>query len=216
MPCSWVNTECSIHQVLHHSMMDCLPLPASFSYLGGCTQLCAFQQLRTNQSIECQLPSCLPPDLPPPSTPSISIGHGLLVYLPTHSITASKCISEFTRSQPANASPNLLEHSLQVHLWVPSNSDSKCISTFPRSRPPNASLSSRDLGLQLHLQTQSILASKCISEFTWSQSPSASQNMLDHSLQIYLSGVTAGGRRYSGNGGGQSDREYIFGRPQSR
>jgi len=34
--------------------------------------------------------------------------------------------------------------------------------------------------------------------------------MLD---QVHLQGATAGVQRYSGNGGGQSDGEYIFGRP---
>jgi len=34
--------------------------------------------------------------------------------------------------------------------------------------------------------------------------------------QVHLQGAMAVVRRYRGNGGGQSDGEYIFGRPQSR
>jgi len=200
---SRVDTEYYIHRVLHHPTIDCLPLPASLSALSGpcCTQFSTIPQLRVNQWIESQLPSHMPPDLlpppdslppdslptdslppdwppsdqslpdqPPPSTPPILIDHGLQVYLLTRSITASKCISEFTRSRPPSASPNSLNHGLQVHLWVHSIS----------------------------------------------RSPSAAPNTLDHGLQVHLQGATAGVRRYRGNEGGQSDGEYIFGRPRSR
>jgi len=128
--------------------------------------------------------------------------------------------SKLARSQPPSVSPNSLDYGLQVRTIMAS----KCIS-------PN----SLGHGLQVHLQTRSIPASKCISEFTRSQSPSAYPNSLNHSLQLHLSvhsisvskcfsntldqvhlqGATAIVRRYRGNGGGQSDGEYIFGRPRS-
>jgi len=72
-----------------------------------------------------------PPDQRPPSTPPVMIDHGLQAYLPTRAITASKCISEFTRSRPPSASRNSLNHGLQGHLWVHS------ISRSP-SGPPNS------------------------------------------------------------------------------
>jgi len=108
MPWSRVNTEYSIHWVqhtqstayteycihcgLHHPKIDCLPLPASVSWLGRpcCTQISTFPQLWVNQWMESQLPSRLPPDWPPPSTPPISLDHGLPVHLQCSSITASK------------------------------------------------------------------------------------------------------------------------------
>jgi len=40
---------------------------------------------------------------PPPSTRPISLDHGLQVHLQTRSTTASKCISEFTRSPSPSA-----------------------------------------------------------------------------------------------------------------
>jgi len=113
--------------------------------------------------------------------------HGLQVHLYTCLIPASKCISEFTRSQSPSASPIPLDPGLQVHLWVHSISVSKCISNLAQSRPPSASLSSLELRLQAHLNT------------------------LD---EVHLQGTSAVVRRYSGDGDGQGDGEYIFGRPQ--
>jgi len=158
-----------------------------FSALSGpcCTKFSTFPQLRVNQWIECQLPPHMPPDLlppdslppdwlppdwapsdqsppdqPPPSTPSILIDYGLQVYLPTRSITASKCISEFTWSRPPSASPNSLNYNLQVHLWV-----------HLISRSPSASSNLLDRGLQVHLWVNSISVSKCISKHAQSWPP---------------------------------------------
>jgi len=137
------------------------------------------------------------------------------VYPPTRSITASKCISEFTLSRPPSASPNSLNHGFQVHLLVHLILASKCINqTHSITASKCISEFTRSLGLQVHLQTRSSLASKCISEFTRSQSPSASPNTLDRGFQVDLQDATAVVRRYRGNGGGQSDGEYIFGRPR--
>jgi len=163
MPWSWVNTEYSIHQVLHHPKFDSLPLAASFSSLGRCccTQLCTFPQLRVNQWIESQLPLRLPPNLPPPSTPPILIYHGLQVYLWTCSISASMCISNLVRSRPPSASLSSLDHSLQLYHHTRSIMASKCISEVTQTCPP------------VHLWTRSITATKCISK-------------LDHGLVIHL------------------------------
>jgi len=133
-------TEYCIHRVLHHPKIDCLTPPAGLSALSGpcCTQFSTFPQLWVNQWIESQLPSHMPPDLPPPdslppdwppsdqsppdqpppSTPPILADHGLKIPLRSWSIKVSKCISEFARSWPPNTSRNSLNHSFQVHLWV--------------------------------------------------------------------------------------------------
>jgi len=118
-------TEYCIHRVLHHPNIDCLPLPASLSSLGRpcCTQFSTFPQLRVNQWIESQLPSCLPPalqppDWPPPSTAPNSLDHGLKVHLHTRSITASQYISEFTQYRSPIASPTSLDHGLKVNLQL--------------------------------------------------------------------------------------------------
>jgi len=50
----------------------------------------------------------------PTSASLTSLYHGLQVHLQTRCITASKCISEFTRSRPESASPNSLDRSLGV------------------------------------------------------------------------------------------------------
>jgi len=142
----------------------------------------------------------------PPSVSPNSLDHGLQVYLQTRSITASKCISKLARSRPPSVSPDSLDYGLQVRTIMAS----MCISKLARSQPPSASLSSLDLSLKVHLQTRSITASKCISEFMITASKCIS-NTLD---QLYLQGATAVVRRYRGNGGGQGDGEYIFGRPQ--
>jgi len=111
----------------------------------------------------------LAPDLLPPSTPPFSLDH----VLQTHSITASKCISQFTQSRALSASPNSLYHGLQVHLSVHSISGCNSISKLALSRPPSASFSSLDLSLQVHFQTRSIKASQCISQFSQWVSPGA-------------------------------------------
>jgi len=115
------------------------------------------------------------------------------VHLQTHLITASECISEFTQSRSAIASPNLLDHGLKVHLGVHSTSAANCISKLSRSRPPSGSLSSLNPDLQLHLQTHSIAASLCISKLDQSWPPSASLSSLNLGLQVHLqtSSITA-------------------------
>jgi len=105
MSWSWVDKECNIHQLLHHSKIDCLLLPACFSSLSGfcCTQLSAFPQLVVNQCIESQLRSHLTPDLLPldqllRSTPPITVHYNVQPHFQTCSIRTSECISVFTRS----------------------------------------------------------------------------------------------------------------------
>jgi len=69
-----------------------------------------------------------------PSTPRIWINHALQVHLQIHSIMASKCICEFTPSQPPCPSPNSLDYSLQSHLQVHLILASKYISRFTLSQ----------------------------------------------------------------------------------
>jgi len=122
-------TEYCIHRVLHtlsttYTEYYIIPKFTVFhsqavshlSSLGGpcCTKLSIFPQLQVNQWIESQLPSGLPPNplhpdrplphWPPPSTPLISIDHGLQVHLQTCSITASKYISKLAQSRPTRIS----------------------------------------------------------------------------------------------------------------
>jgi len=158
MPWSWLNTEYSWYHVQYHPKIDSLPLPArfplpaSFPSLGGCccTQLFTFPQIQLNQRIESQLPLCLPPNRPLPSTPPISLDHSLQVHLQSCSITASQCISEFTQARSPIASPTSPNHGLPAHLQTHSIMASKCISEFTRSRPPSASLNSLDHSLLVH------------------------------------------------------------------
>jgi len=200
-PCT-AYTEYCIHRILHHSKMDSLPLPASFSALSGpcCTEFSTFPQLQVNQWIESQLPSQIPSDLPPPDS------------LPPDSLPPDWLPPDWPPSdqQP----PDLLPPSASLSSL--DLSVSMCISKLAWARPPSAFLSSLDLSLQVFLQTCSITASKPISESTRAQSPSASTNMLDHGHQVHLEGATAVVQRYRGNGGGLSDGKYIFGRPRSR
>jgi len=173
MPGSCVNTEGSIHQVLHRRMTNWLLLRATLSSFGVCCciQPPTFPQLEVNQWMESQLLSGVTSDLLSPSTPLILIDHGWRGYLPTCTNTASNCLSEFTRSPLPSACPNWLNDGLQVHLQTCSITASKCISEFTRSRSRSASPHSSDPGLQLHLRVHFILVSKCISKLTrlWHQ-----------------------------------------------
>jgi len=163
-------TEYSIHCVLQHPNINCLPLLASLSSFGRpcCTQFSTFPQLCVNQWIQSQLlsrflPDLPPPDCPPPSPPPFSLDHGLQVHLQTCSITGSKCVSKLTRFRP----PSLHDHGLPVPLQTGLIMASK----FVQSQPPSA-----------YLQTRMITASKCISKPTRSWPPSVSANSLDWGL----------------------------------
>jgi len=190
MPSTWVNTEYSIHRVLHHTMINILPLPASLSSLGrpSCTEVSTFQwswvwpmnrasaPVRTVSrytAFRSTTAKCIskPVWWWPPSVSPNSLNHSFQVRtingLQTRSITAYKCILKFTQSQAVSASPNSLYHGLQVHLSVHAISASKCISKLPRSRLPSTHdewpPNSFDYRLQVHLSVHSITASK----FTW-------------------------------------------------
>jgi len=76
-------------------------------------------------------------------------------YLQTHSIMASKCISNLAEPWPPAVSPNSLDYGLH-----------KRISKLAQSRSRRASLSSLNHSLQVYLQIRSIAASKCISKVT--------------------------------------------------
>jgi len=85
---------------------------------------------------------------------------GLQVHLQTRLITASTCISEFTRSWPPSASPNSLDHGLQVRIIMAS----KRISKLGWSWSASASPKSLDYGLQVHRWVHLITASQCITK----------------------------------------------------
>jgi len=138
-------TEYSIHWVLRTphtaSSQHRLSLAPSQSLRRpSCTQFSTFPQLQVNRWIESELlsrlpPKLRPPDWPSPSTPPISLDHGLQVHLQPRSITISECISKFTPWRPASESPNTLDYSLQV----PPITASKWISKLARSQPRSQS-----------------------------------------------------------------------------
>jgi hypothetical protein len=168
--------------VLHHPMIDCLPLPASVSAFSRpcCTKFSTFSHLQVNQWIKFQLPSHMPTNLPPAdSLPQYSLHPD---WLPPHWPPAD----QLNPDHPASSFPPIMiGHGLQVYLPHCSIMASKCISKFIRSLPPNSSPTLLNHSLQLNLwvysislspsasPTSSIPASKCISEFIHSQSPSA-------------------------------------------
>jgi len=131
---------CHIGWVLHHPMIDCLTLPVILSppSRSCCTQLTTFPLLQVNKWIESELPSRLSLDLPDPQrpprvSPPILIDHGIQVHLQTRLITASDCISQFTRSQHSSASPNSLNHSLQLNYQTCWNMVSMYLSKLTQS-----------------------------------------------------------------------------------
>jgi len=144
-----------------------------------CTQFSTFPQLWVNRWIESQLPSRLPLELPPPdglppSTPLISLDHGLQVHLQTRSIATSKCISPLAQLWP----PNSIDHGLRVPLQTRSITAPMCISKLARLRPP----SSHKHGFQMHPQTRLITASKCIFKLSRLRPPSSHK----HGPQVRL------------------------------
>jgi len=145
--------------------------------------------MMSNQWIESQLPSCLPPELPPPDWPSrsthpISLDHGLQVYPPTRSMTcyrfalwwppsayhenysimAFKCIPKLTGLQPVSSRDGDLLLHVQTLLitacWL------------AQSWPPSATLI-----------TRSITALKCITKHT----PLCRKRSHSHGLPVHIS-----------------------------
>jgi len=111
----------------------------------------------------------------------------LQVLLQPWSITQSKPISEFTRSQPPSASSNLPEHGLQAHLWVHSIYVSKVITKITWSWHPSASLSLLILSFLVHLHNRSIMASKFIFKAQWQVYASTGISEVDRvTRSIYL------------------------------
>jgi len=150
--------------------------------------------------------------------------------------TASIYSSNGDWSWPPSISPNLLNYGVPLHLWVNTALASNCISKLVQLQSPNLSPNSLDdghqvctiitfsciseftesLGLQVDLQSRSIWAAKCMSEVNQSWDPSACSNMLDHGLQAHLSEAIAVVQWDRGNGVGQSEGLYVFGRPWCR
>jgi len=133
-------------------------------------------------------------------------------YISEFTRSRPQCVCKLARSRPPRESLSLLELGLLVHLHTRSIAASKCISEFTWSWSPSVSPNTLDYLLQVHLQTRTIRDSK----FAWSCPPNASPNSLDPGLQVHLQAAMAGVWWYWGNGGGQSDGEYIFGIPWSR
>jgi len=126
----------------------------------------------------------------------------------THSITASKCISEFhhrgvqmhlqTRSITSSKWISELHSlSLQMHLHTRWITAFKCISEFNLISASKCMSEFLDLGLQVHLETHSItgpsssmsysmFATKYISKLAQLRPPSASPNSIDHGFQGHL------------------------------
>ena len=126
--------------------------------------------------------------------------------------TASKDLSNITRSRPPCVSPNLLNQGDEVHLQTCSITASKCISNLARSWPPSVSPDSLSYGLQVcminasrvdlqtrlimaskfarswsagaHAPTRSIIASKCISKLFRSLPPVVFSSSLDYGLRV--------------------------------
>lgn len=100
---------------------------------------------------------------PPPTTPLILFNHGLHMSQPTESITASKCIYDFTLSWPPSASPQSLNQGLQVNIFIHSIRWS-----------PSASPHSIDSGLQVLLQFHPMSVFMYILKHSLTASPSTS------------------------------------------
>jgi len=139
MPQSWVNTEYSIHRVLHHpwsTFSRSQPVSHHSADLVVLNSLHS-HDLEFDQCIESRLPSAP------------------FFWYTTSRSTTSKCISKLVWSWPPSVSPNWLNHSLQVrtnnglqNCYITS---SKCILQFTRSRALSASRNSLYHVLQVHL-----------------------------------------------------------------
>jgi len=163
-------TKCSIHQVQLDPAIDCLPLPASLSFLiphllaahVAFSSLHSYDYELTNDQSSCTCPASV-------LMYHLQIGHPA-VCLHYCSITTTKCISQFTWSRPPTVSPNSPDHSLQVCTIVAL----KCISN------------SFDHSLKAHVRVHSIFTSKWISKLAWSQLQSVSLSWQHPSPKLHL------------------------------
>ena len=177
MPWSWVDTEYSIHwvlhtpstphaeycihQVLHHLEIHCLAAP-SHSLISRQTLL---YSILYNPTITSQQMNRVSARVAPSST----------------SAASGSTASGYTASKYP---PISIDHGLQVDFQIRLISASNGISKTARSQPRSASLSSLDHGAQVHVQIDSITASEFISKFTWSRPPSVDPNSFDSGLQV--------------------------------
>jgi len=144
---------------MHHPNINCFPIAASLSSLGGPNIL------NSVHSHNYELTNEYSPSSHHASLPNYYLQiDRLQVLLETRSMMASKCISKLTRSRPPGVSPDLLDCSLQVPPHTHSITASKCTSRLAWLRPASASPNSLDPGLQMVLRTRSITACK----FAWS------------------------------------------------
>jgi len=102
----------------------------------------------------------------------------LLVFHQSHSITASKCITNLDQSQPPSISLNSHDHGHQVNHKFLSITFPMCIYILAPLRPPRLN----DHSLQVQLQTRSITGFKCIYKLASLRPPSSN----DHGLQVHL------------------------------
>jgi len=145
--------------------------------------------------------------------PACLLSTASIYFVQFRSITASKCMTKLTRSQPPCPSRSSLDQGLRLYLQTRSITPSKCSSKFARSRPQSASLSSLDdgtkcisnlarlrppsshyHGFQVHLPTRSIKASKYISEVNSIPAAKCISKLArsrppsshDHGIQVHL------------------------------
>jgi len=123
-----------------------LPPSASLSSLNLGLQV----YIQTSSTMAFKFEWSWPPSASP-NWPDHSLQVRTINGLKTGMITASKCISQFSRYRALSALPYSLNHGVQVYLSVHSISASKCISKLAWSRPPNASPISLHHGDQVHL-----------------------------------------------------------------
>ena len=165
---SGVYTGYSIHSVLHHPMIDCLPLLASvISRQTLLYSIFYFPTITSHPMNRVSAPAAPPSQTSasrltaslyssnlarsrPPSGSPKSLDYGLQPL----SLTARM----FTWSWPPSVSLNSLGHDLGEQLWVHSIWASKWISKYTRLRPPSL----HHHVLEVHLETRFITASKCI------------------------------------------------------
>jgi len=179
IPRSWVNTEHSIHKVLHHPTIDCLACPASLPSLISLWIL-FYSTLDIPKIRSFQITKLSAPVMPPSRSTCSTLTTTKYSWNFTRSwpqldiqycwIMALECISRLGGWWPQSAFISSRDLSLHVPLQTCLIMVLKCILKLVQSWLPSASLSFLNLGLQLHLQTYLIIASHCISKLTWAQS----------------------------------------------
>jgi len=168
MPWSWVNTDYSIHWVLH------IPRLTVSRSLPVLSLICLLRLLYPMLNI----PSCMSQQMNTVSAPIMPPLWSIVSRSP-----GPKYYSNMDWWYPLSASPNVLEYSLK-NLWVYSILAAKRIPKLARSGPPIASLTLFDYGIQVPLQTLLSKALKDIFVYTRPPPPRSSPNALNHGPQV--------------------------------